>query len=270
MIGSKADSPRPAIRNRLLMAWMTPKSATFTPKNSAAARKKTSPLLRSTQRVDNRASAVSTRSPSSTSSGLTRSDLPQDGTHHLGLSRTGISETVAQHVGLIHDDISNGGPPTSEQAAVDKTFRSRAKRSFNPVSSRRNSKTTPEPVKDQISRRSSMTSNAVVQRIRNSANFFKVSLTRPSAAKVKIKGDDLICADSVVLPSKGQERQATLAALKSTAETAPSHASNLPVHSSQCETATVIHNILDSVTSMKKGSPDCLRGLEIAEVRSLV
>ncbi|KAF3036364.1 hypothetical protein E8E11_002900 [Didymella keratinophila] len=264
VLGTKADTPQSATRKCLPMTWMTPKSATFTVKKSAAIRSKTSRLLSSTERVDNRVSAISTRSPSSASSNLARSVPSQAGARQMGPSRLEVSESVAQDLDSIHYDKSNNGPATDEQAAANKTLRLRAKCSFKNVFGRRDPKATPQPVKDQNSKRSSVASSALAQRIRNPTNFSKVSLARPSTAEAEIKEDVVVCADSVEVLSTEQDRQAALAALEPTTEIVPD-ASAQPAPLAQCETAAVIHNILDCVTSMKKDSPDCLRGLEIAE-----
>jgi hypothetical protein len=266
VLGTKADTPQSANRKRLPMTWMTPKSTTFTLKKSAATRSKTSPLLRSTERVDNRVSTISTRSPSSTSSSLARSVPSQAGARQMDPSRLGVSESVAQDLDSVHYDNSDTGPPTNEQAAANKTLRLRAKCSFKNVFGRRDPRATLKPVKDQNSKRSSVTSSALARRIMNSTNFSKVSLARPSTAKTEIKEDVVVCTASVEVLGTKQDRQATLSALESTTDTVPD-APTQPAPSAQCETATVIHNILDRVTSMKKDSPDCLRGLEIAEVR---
>lgn len=170
---------------------------------------------------------------------------------------------------VLHDETANG-PRTDNQAAANKTLRLRAKRSFKNVFGRRDPKATPQPAKDQSSKRSSVASSALAQRIRNSTNFSKVSLTRPSTAKVETKEDAIASAESVEVLSAERDRQAALSALESTTEAAPVDTFIQPAPPAQCETATVIHNILDRVTSMKKDSPDCLRGLEIAEVRLVV
>ncbi|KAF3041708.1 hypothetical protein E8E12_006374 [Didymella heteroderae] len=264
VLGTDENPQQLAASKRLPMTWMTPKATKFTIKKSAATRSKTNPLLRSTGRVDNGMSAISTRSPSSASSSLAYSGPFPAGARQMGPSRLGVSESVAQDFSLILCDSSGSGPRTDVQDAANITLRRRAKRGFKNVFGRRDPKATPQPAKDQKSKRSSVASSALAQRIRNSTNFSKVSLARPSTAKADIQEDTEVCADSVEILSTEQGRQ-TVSALDSTTETAAVDASTQPAPLPQYETATVINNILDSVTLMKKDFPDCLRGLEIAE-----
>jgi hypothetical protein len=264
-LGTKADTPQLAARKCMPMIWMMPKPASFTLKKSAAIRSKTSPLLRSAERVDNRVSAISTHSPSSASSSLSRLVPSQAGARQMGPSRLGVSESVAQDLDLIQCNNSDNGPPTDEQAVAIKSLRLRAKRSFKNVFGRRDPKATSQPVEDQKSKRSSVASSALGQRIQHSTNSSKLSLTRPSKAKAEIKEDVVVCTENVEVLNTEQDRQAALYALESATETAPDASAHL-TPSAQCETATVIHNILDRVTSMEKDSSDCLRSLEIAEV----
>lgn len=246
---------------------MPPKPGAFTLKKSAPTRSKTSPLLRSTERFDKRVSAISTRSPSSASSSLARSVPSQAGARQMSPSRRGVLESVAQSLDSIHHNNSNNGPTTDEQAAAEKTLRLRAKRSFRNVFGRRDPKATPQPVKNQNSKRSSVAGSVLVQRIRHPSNFSKISLSRLSMENAEVKVDAVVRADGVEVLGTEQDRQAALSALKATTETAPVVVSTQSAPLPQCETAVVIHNILDRVTSMKNDSPDCLRGLEIAEVR---
>jgi hypothetical protein len=248
------------------MTWMTPKSTNSTLKKQAATRSKTSPLFRSTERVDNRVSAVSTHSPSSASSSLARSIPSRVGARQMGASRSGVSVSVAQDLDSILCDTSIHGARTNEQAAANKTLRIGAKRSFRNVFGRRDPRATPQPGKEQKSKRSSVASSALVQRIRNSTNLSQVSLVKPSSAKTESNRDPAICADRVETQGNEQDRKAAWSVLESTLETAPTEDSTQPAPPTRCETATVIQNILDRVASMKKDSPDCLRGLEIAEV----
>ncbi|KAF1926227.1 uncharacterized protein M421DRAFT_94085 [Didymella exigua CBS 183.55] len=257
--GTDAATPPSIIRERLPMTWMTSKSGTFTLKKSEATGSKASPSLRSTKLVNNRVSTISTHSPSSTSSDLAHSGLSRASARQMAPSRLEVSESVPQDVNSIFRDGFSKETRIDEQAAAGKTPKIRAKHSFQNIFGRR--KTTQQLAKNQGSKRSSVTGNALAQRIRNSKNFSKISLARPPAAKTGSKENSGDCPDSVGVLSTEQDPRAALPALEyaleaTSAETAPT---------AQRDTAKVIDNILERVTSMKKDSPDILRGLEIAE-----
>ncbi|KAF2627524.1 hypothetical protein BU25DRAFT_49456 [Macroventuria anomochaeta] len=260
-LGTDTDTPQSATRKRLPMTWMLPKSATFTLKKSDVTRSTTSPSLLSAERFKNRASASSTRSPSSASSNLTRSIPSQAGARRPGPSRLGATESATRDLDSILNDNSSKETQVVEQDATDTALRIKAKRSFRNIFHRHDPKATSQPARNQDSKRSSAAGSALAQRIRNSTNFSKVSLAKPSEVKPEVKQESVVFPDSVEALDKETDRQATLSALESgSAETA-----SRPTHIAHYNTATVVHKILDRVTSMKESSPDRLRGLEIAE-----
>lgn len=263
VLGTDTDAPQSATLKRLPMTWMTPKSATFTLKKSNATRSKTSPSLRSTERAYNRASAISTRSPSAVSSSLAHSTPSQVGASRPGPSRLGITESVAQDLDSILCDNPSKETHVDEQSAADKILSIRAKRSFRNIFGRRDPKATPQPAKKQDSKRSSVAGNALAQRIRNSTDFSKVSLAKPLEVNPESKQDTLASSGGVEALGTEKDRQTALSALESD----PAETSIQPASTAQYDTATVIHKILDRVISMGTDSPDRLRGLEIAEVR---
>jgi hypothetical protein len=149
-----------------------------------------------------------------------------------------------------------------EQTAADLTLRIEAKRSFRNIFHRRDPKATPQPVRKPDSKRSSVVGSALAQRIKNSTNFSKISLARPSETNSEVKQDVVITSGSAETSGKETDRQAALTAIESDAADAPLQIAP----TAHYDTATVIHKILDRVTSMGVDSPDRLYGLEVAEV----
>ena len=246
------------------MTWMTPRPATSSLKKSAATRSKTSPLLLSAGRLSNRVSSPLTRSPSSASFGLARSTPSQAGARQPGPSRSGATESATQYFDSAICNNSSKKTQAAEQTAVDTALRIKAKRSFQITFHRRKPKATPQPIRKQDSKRSTVVGSALAQRIRNSTNFSKVSLARPSEAKSEVNQDIVDFSGSVEALSKETNRQAALSTLGS--GSAKLSTQPTPTPAAHYDTATVVHEILDRVTSTKEEPSDRLRGLEIAEV----
>lgn len=149
-----------------------------------------------------------------------------------------------------------------EHSAVYSTLKIKAKRSFRNVFHKRKPKSESHPVREQDPKRCSAAGSALTQCIRNSTNLSKASLAHPSEAKSKAKQDALSFLNIVEASGRGIDRQAAPSILEpGSAETSPE-----PTLVAPCNTASVIHKILDCVSSMGEESPDRLRGLEIAEV----
>lgn len=149
-----------------------------------------------------------------------------------------------------------------EHSTVDNTLKIRAKRSFRKIFHRQDSKSVPQPAEKHDSKRSSVTGSALAQRIKKSANLSKVSLTRPSSNKPNVKHEPTILSEDSNAPDKETNNEAALYTSEADANTT----SLPPVPVATYETATIVHKILDRVTSMATDSPDRLCGLEIAEV----
>lgn len=246
------------------MTWTVSKPTTFTPKKSEVIRGKTGLLLRPTERVNNKASDFTTRPPSSASSNPVHPVQSRINDRRTVPSRLMLSEAMAQELDSVVSDKSSKESLADGQAAKDETLKKKAKRSFRNVFSRHDLWITPKPVREQDHKRSSVVGSALAQRIRKSTNFSKVSLTRPPTAKTEPKGDPEFPPNNVEATDLTHDRQATLSTIKCIFETTPVETPP----GLQCDTATVIYNILDRVALMKENSRDCLLGLEIAEVRN--
>lgn len=138
----------------------------------------------------------------------------------------------------------------------------KAKRSFRNIFLRRTPKCTPQPAKKHDSKHSSVAGNTLAQRIRNSTNFSKVSLAKPFAIKQEIEQGSVLRPTDNGTIEQEISRQAALSVL----ESGLPNMAPLPASVTQYDTATVVNNIVDRVTTMGEDSPDRLRGLEIAEV----
>ena len=261
MLGSTGP-PKSATCKRLPMTWMTPKSATSVLKNSNTPRSKTTPLLPSVERLHNRVSAPSIRSPSSASSGLSRSTPSQAGARRTSSSRLGAAHLVTQD--LTDGYCDNLDEQTQEvgQPPVDTSLRIKAKRSLRNIFYRRDAQHTPVSARKQESKRSSIAGSALAQRIRDSTNFSRVNLARPVGAKSENKQDVTITSERVVVSEKKTDRQAALSAIGSGLAEASPQSSTMAHY----DTGSVVHKILDRVMSMGADSPNRLCGLEIAEV----
>ncbi|KAJ4333550.1 hypothetical protein N0V95_009395 [Ascochyta clinopodiicola] len=254
VLGTDGGLPKLAARKLLPMTWMAPKSAASTARNDNAKRSKTSPLLSSTERSYNRASTSSSRPPRSSSSNLARSNPPHADAYLPGRSRSGTTSKPPNA-----NDCSERAHNT-EQNAAEAASKIKAKRSFRDIFHRRNPKSTPQPANKTDSKRTSVVGSVVTQRTRNLTHFSKVSLAGPCDASSEVEQN---IATSLSNGTAGIEskRQATPAAIDP----------NLPDNSprpapvAQYDTATVVHKILDHVTSMEVDCPDRLRGIEIAE-----
>jgi hypothetical protein len=149
-----------------------------------------------------------------------------------------------------------------QQADTDIVQKIKNKRSFREIFHKRETKQKSQPARKPDTKRSSVAGSALAQRIRNSTNFSKAHLPQIPDAKTEAEQDLVTSLDHNGTLEKESSRQATLLTLKLDP---PQHHSNAPP-ASHCDTATIVNNIIDRVTTMSAESPDRLRGLEIAEV----
>ncbi|KAJ8114072.1 hypothetical protein OPT61_g3951 [Boeremia exigua] len=215
--------------------YATPSPTRFHLPEFNVVRNDTSPLLQSSERLKARSSLLPARPTSQASSSVARSNRSQ-----------------------VH--ASNKGTQAAKQSGSGTTLKVRAKRSFRNIFNGRGPSAAPQPVKKPESKRSSVAGSALAQRIRQSTNFSKISLARPSESKSEIKRD-VVSPDGVQARDTDDKRQTALYAQ----ESSTAMVAQPPEPTLHYDTATVIHEILGRVTSMGEDSPDRLRGLEIAE-----
>lgn len=256
VLGTDGCTTSTATRKRLPATWMTTKTSTSSTKKTNATRCKTSPSLLSVEQFNHRASTPSTRSPSSASSNLARSIPSQVASRRPGPSRLGVTVESLQASDCSEDAQAH------EQEGASTALMIKAKRSFRNIFLRRTPKSTPQPAKKHDSKHSSVAGNTLAQRIRNSTNFSKVSLAKPFAIKQEIEQGSVLRPTDNGTIEQEISRQAALSVL----ESGLPNMAPLPASVTQYDTATVVNNILDRVTTMGEDSPDRLRGLEIAEV----
>lgn len=261
MLGADSKTTPSVRRKRLPVTWIMPRSATFTLKKNEAKRSKTSTSLLSAERFSNRVSASSTRSPSSASSNLARSTPSQAGARRPGPSRLGATESVARDSDFAYNNCSKESQ-VAEQTEVDNVLKIKAKRSFRNMFLRRDAKVTPQQAEEQDSKCSSVAESTPIQHIRDSTKVSVISPAKLPDTKAEIAQSVAVFPVDDGMVNKEKNRQATLSAL----ESGLPNISSQPTPVVHYDTATVIHQILDRVTSMGVESPDRLRGLEIAEV----
>ncbi|XPS79879.1 hypothetical protein M3J09_011849 [Ascochyta lentis] len=254
MLATDGETPLSATQKRLPMTWMKFKSATTTAENSQTKSRKTSLLPSAAERFNNRALDSTNFPPSPASSDLEQSDPPHTGAHHPDLS--GLRAMIeSPHANDCREEFQHSG-----QNVADVDLKIKAKRSFRNIFHRRDLKPKLQPAKKQDSKRSSVAGSVLTQRIRDSTNFSKTSLARPPDTNAEVEQSIAIALSNRKV-GKESNRKAALSALDpGSLDTFPQ-----PTPIAQYDTATVLHNILDRVTSMRVDSPDRLRGLEIAE-----
>ncbi|UPX13173.1 uncharacterized protein EKO05_0003697 [Ascochyta rabiei] len=171
-----------------------------------------------------------------------------------------IPPRLGATVGSPHANDCSEGVRYSEQNVADAALKIKAKRSFRDIFHRRDPKPTSQPAKKLDSTRSSIVGSVLTQRIRTSTNCPKGSLARSDAVNAEAKHSITTSLSNDAVGTESN-RQAALATL----DPSLPDISSRPAPVAQYDTATVVHKILDHVTSMGADSPDRLRGLEIAE-----
>ncbi|KAH6643065.1 hypothetical protein C7974DRAFT_386722 [Boeremia exigua] len=254
---SAVGSLRPVFRKQQLMTQTAQRSTSSELENPTVIGSTNSSFL-STKRVKARVSPSSIRAPSSETPRLAHSTLSQTSVCKSGSSRSGETELLRQDVGTgIRDKFSKDNQ-NSKQSTVDATLEMKKKRSLRSIFHRRDPGTTLPSTKKQGPERSFVTGSTLAQRIRNSTNFSKISLSRPTEVIPRTAQGIVSYTNSTETVNRKDCRQATRSA-------DPLVLPHGPKPSEQHETADLVHRILDNVTSMGEESPDRLRGLEIAE-----
>jgi hypothetical protein len=136
----------------------------------------------------------------------------------------------------------------------------KVKRSFQEIFRKLEVKRNEKPANLMLSKRASNAGSTFSQRFKDSTTFSKSNLYK-SAELTSETHRDATSEKSELFGEEGS-RNAALSALEA-GSSSPARNSCPPSFN---ETATVINNIVDRVTSMEKSSPDRLRGVEIAEV----
>lgn len=227
-------------------------------------RSKTSPFLPSSDLLKIQVARYSDRSPNLVPSRLARSIPSQSDVRQSGPSRSEAKHMLTQRLEAGPCRSTSTATETIRKSTVDTAVKMRAKRSFRNIFHRRDLKTTPQPDKKQVPKRSSVTGSALAQRIRDSTNFSKVSLAKTSEAVVETEPSVILSPNSIKRPGVVQQKTSL------TPEPTAAMLRPQPESVARYETANVVHKILDRVMTMTDDPPDRLRGLEIAEVCRLL
>lgn len=252
-------SPLTATRKSTPMTETTSRSARFKP---AVTRSKTSPVLPLSEHLRVQVSRYSSRSPSLTSSRLAHYSPSKIGVQQSGPFKRTKPKARAQYLHSNTHMSTSKDAETTELSAVDDTLRAKAKRSFRHIFHQRNPTVPSRPDSKHVPKRSSITGSALAQRFQDSTKLSNVSLTRPVVASPASNLSITVSSDSM---EPSGERTGSCAVLSAPEpRLAKPHSFTEPA--TKYDTATVVHKILDRVTSLREESPDRLRGLEIAEV----
>jgi hypothetical protein len=198
-----------------------------------------------------------------------RSSSTQADVRQLGASRSETTVPEVQelhHIRKYNNNNNNKGNGILEQPGEDKRLRVKAKQSLRNIFHRRTPKKKPLQSEKQDSKRSSIAGSILAQRMKKSVNVSKVSIARQLEIKPEIKDDFVTAAKSTEISGREVGRRAALSALESVPpELLPSVNPN-----HQHDATKIIHKILDRIISMGENSGGRLRGLEVAEVWSLI
>lgn len=254
-----SEIPRSAARKSLHPLETTSGSASV---KSTIARSKTSPFLPSSERLKAQLSRYLSHSPSLASPRFARPAVSQAVNTQSSPSQTEMAESMTQEKDASISKKTSEHISFAKRSTRDAAIRMRAERNIRNIFHRRDLTTMTKPDKTRESKRASANENALAQRVKDSTKVSKTCLPRPLNASSAPSLDPIETLYSLEKPHMEYQPQSVPSALDSDSKMLPSK----PAAFAQYDTAIVVHKILDRVMSMEDSSPDCLQGLEIAEV----
>lgn len=222
----------------------------------------TSPLLPSVEHLNEQASPSSLHTSSSIQNRPARPRGSKAGIVQSKPSRLGVTILAEQEGDPILYNTASKRKQSSGHPVEDVPLRIKAKRSFRNMFHRRGHNNTPQPVRKQRSKRSSIAGSVLALRTKGSTNHSEVSVLEEHGSQPSMQHYQPGRPDLAEVSAKDANRQAALSALESDRTITDPKIEPIALH----DTATVVHKILDRVLAMTEASPDRLRGLEIAEV----